>query len=42
MLKKIKPGSRPGRYHLISYAADPEFDVPVSWAARVTNIRPRQ
>jgi transcriptional regulator with XRE-family HTH domain len=42
MLKKIKPGSRPGRFHLISYADEPEFDVPVDWAARVTNIRPRQ
>lgn len=42
MLKKLKPGSRPGRFHLISYASDPEFDVPVDWAARVTNIRPRQ
>jgi DNA-binding XRE family transcriptional regulator len=41
MLKKIKPGSRPGRFHLISYAADPEFDVPVDWAARVTSIRPK-
>lgn len=41
MLKKIKPGSRPGRFHLISYATDPEFDVPVDWAAKVTSIRPR-
>lgn len=41
MLKRLKPGSRPGRYHLISYAADPEFDVPVDWAAKVTSIRPR-
>ena len=41
MLKRLKPGSRPGRFHLISYAADPEFDVPVDWAAKVTSIRPR-
>lgn len=41
MLKKLQPGSRPGRFHLISYSADPEFDVPVDWAARVTLIKPR-
>lgn len=41
MLKKLQNGSRPGRFHLISYSADPEFDVPVDWAARVTLIKPR-
>jgi transcriptional regulator with XRE-family HTH domain len=41
MLKKLQPGSRPGRFHLISYSADPEFDVPVDWAAKVTMIKPR-
>jgi len=41
VIKRIKPGSRPGLFHLISYATDPEFDVQVDWAARVTSIRPK-
>jgi transcriptional regulator with XRE-family HTH domain len=41
MIKKLQKGSRPGHFHLISYSADPEFDVSVDWAAKVTSIRPR-
>lgn len=41
VVKKIKPGSRPGLFHLLSYSADPEFDVAVDWAAKVTSIRPK-
>lgn len=41
VIKRIKPGSRPGLFHLLSYAADPEFDVAVDWAAKVTSIRPQ-
>lgn len=41
LIKRIKAGSRPGFFHLLSYSADPEFDVAVDWAARVTSIRPK-
>lgn len=41
LVKRIKGGSRPGFFHLLSYNADPEFDVKVDWAARVTSIRPK-
>lgn len=41
LIKRIRPGSQQGLFHLISYTEEPEFDVPVMWAARVTNIRPR-
>lgn len=40
VIKRLKQGSRPGLFHLLSYSADPEFDVPVDWAAKVTSIRP--
>jgi transcriptional regulator with XRE-family HTH domain len=41
LIKRIKAGSRPGLFHLVSYSAEPEFDVAVDWAARVTSIRPK-
>lgn len=41
LVKKIASGSRPGLYHLISYNAEPMFDVKLVWAAKITNIRPR-
>lgn len=41
MIKTLKPGSAAGLFHLISYAADPEFDVKLVWAAKVTSIRPK-
>lgn len=41
LIKRIKAGSRPGLFHLLSYSAEPEFDVAVDWAARVTSIRPK-
>lgn len=41
VIKRLASGSRPGLYHLISYNAEPMFDVHVLWAARVTSIRPR-
>jgi transcriptional regulator with XRE-family HTH domain len=40
-VKKLMAGSKPGHFHLISYSAPPEFDVPVKWAAKVTSIRPK-
>lgn len=41
VIKRIKPGSKPGHFHLLSYSAEPEFDVAVDWAAKVTSIRPK-
>lgn len=41
LIKRLRYGSRPGLFHLISYTEEPEFDVSVMWAARITNIRPR-
>lgn len=41
VIKKLQPGSRPGHFHLISYSAAPEFDIPVVWAAKVNSIRPK-
>lgn len=35
MVKKIKHGSAPGLYHLISHNADALVDQPLKWAARV-------
>lgn len=40
LIKRLRKGSREGLFHLISYAEEPEFDVPVDWAAKITNIRP--
>lgn len=41
VIKRIKAGSKPGHFHLLSVSAEPEFDVAVSWAAKVTSIRPK-
>lgn len=40
-VKKLMAGSRPGHFHLLSYNAQPEFDVEVVWAAKVKSIRPK-
>lgn len=40
VVKKLRSGSRAGLYHLLATSGDPEFDVPVDWAARVTWIKP--
>lgn len=40
LVKKIRMGSQHGLYHLISHNADPLFDQPLEWAARVIDIRP--
>lgn len=40
-IKKLANGSKPGHYHLISYNASPEFDVLLTWAAKVKSIRPK-
>jgi transcriptional regulator with XRE-family HTH domain len=41
VVKKLRNGSRPGLYHLISSSAEPEIDVPVEWVAKVEWIKPR-
>lgn len=41
VIKKPQIGSQPGLFHLISYNAEPMFDQPVIWAAKVKDIRPR-
>lgn len=40
MVKKIKHGSLPHRYHLLSKNADPILDAELLWAAKVVDIRP--
>lgn len=40
-VKRLMPGSRPDRYHLVSYNANPEIDVRLIWAAKVKSIRPK-
>lgn len=40
VVKKLRVGSKQNHYHLISTSGEPEFDVPVDWAARVTWIKP--
>lgn len=40
LVKKLAKGSAAGLWHLLSTNAAPMFDQPVSWAARVTWIRP--
>lgn len=40
MVKKIRQGSKPEFYHLISKNADPILDAGLLWAARVIDIRP--
>lgn len=41
MVKELRQGSRKGHYHLISHNAEPIFDQPLEWAARVIDIKPR-
>lgn len=40
MVKELRQGSAPGAYHLISHNAEPLFDQPLQWAAKVVDIRP--
>jgi transcriptional regulator with XRE-family HTH domain len=40
MVKKIKRGSSPSTFHLLSKNADPILDAPLLWASRVLDIRP--
>lgn len=40
MVKKVRQGSKPGLYHLISKNADPLLDTKLVWASRVIDIRP--
>lgn len=41
LVKKISPGSRPGRYTLTSNADEPILDADVAWAAKVKAMVPR-
>lgn len=41
LVKEIQPSRTPGLYHLFSETEQPILDVPLVWAAVVTNIRPR-
>lgn len=41
LVRKIALGRTPGLYHLHLPGADPIFDQPLQWAARVAWIRPR-
>lgn len=42
LVKVLRPSGTPGRFHLISNGGEePIFDQEVSWAAKVTNMRPR-
>lgn len=42
LVKRVRAGSRPGYYHLLSTGTDdPIIDARVAWAARVTWIKPR-
>lgn len=40
MVKKIRQGSKPGLFHLISKNADPILDTSLLWASMVIDIRP--
>lgn len=40
LVKKLQRGSGPNRFHLYSESAEPLFDQEVSWAAKVTWIKP--
>ena len=40
MVKKVRQGSKPGLFHLLSKNADPILDTELSWASRVIDIRP--
>lgn len=41
LIKKLAPSRTPGLFHLLSQTEDPILDVPVLWAARVKEMRPR-
>lgn len=41
LVKKIQRAREPGIFHLLSQTEEPILDVPLAWAAKVTNIRPR-
>lgn len=43
MVKKVKPGSKPGLYHLFSKnpAHEPLINQKLQWAAKVLSVRPR-
>jgi len=41
LVKQLRPSREPGLFHLFSNTEEPILDVPVRWAARVTNMRPR-
>lgn len=40
LVKKIKPSAE-GRFHLLSMSEEPIFDVELTWAAKVTGMKPR-
>src|SRR5690606_31648593 len=40
LIKKIQKGSSPGLFHLYSSSAEPIFDAPVEWAAKVNFLKP--
>lgn len=39
LVKELKRGSKPHLFHLISYNAEPEFDVALEWGAKIMDIR---
>lgn len=41
MVKRIKPGSKRGLFHLFGNFSEPLLDVPVEWAAPVRQMVPR-
>jgi transcriptional regulator with XRE-family HTH domain len=40
LVKKLRQGSKPDRYHLLSKNADPILDAELLWASKVIDIRP--
>lgn len=41
LVKEVMPSRTPGLFHLLSETEQPIFDVPLVWAAVVTDIKPR-
>ncbi|WP_374387175.1 hypothetical protein [Brevundimonas sp.] len=41
LVKQLRPSKEPGLFHLFSNTEPPILDVPVRWAAKVTQMRPR-
>lgn len=41
LIKKLKKSRADGLFHLLSQTEDPILDVPVAWAAKVKELRPR-